>query len=298
MQAEILQHGDTIGIVAPSHVAERERYEPILAGIRARGFAVKTGENMYKATYGYLASEQERADDFNAMVRDPAVKMVFFGGGNGGAEVLPLLDYDAIARNPKLYVSYSDGTSILNAIYAKTGLITYYGQSPGNFVELTPYDETQFMSHFVRGGVTDFVPNSRWQTLTEGACEGTLIGGYTVNFALLMRGDYFRHDPNERYVLFLEDHEMFGDVAFVSAMLSHIEQSGFARSVAGLLFGHYSESVNEDLLGRLRRFGERYGVPVVYCDDFGHGANHAILPIGCRAALDATRHTLRFDASF
>ena len=65
--------------------------------------------------------------------------------------------------------------------------------------------------------------------------------------------------------------------------------------VTGLLFGHYSDPVNEQLLERLRRVGERWGIPVAYCDDFGHGVNHAILPIGVTATLDTEKHMLSYQ---
>ena len=78
---------------------------------------MKTGSRLYRHTYGYAASETERADDLNEMVSDKDVKLVLFGGGYGSIELLPYIDYEAIRRNPKLFSSHSDGTSILNAIY-------------------------------------------------------------------------------------------------------------------------------------------------------------------------------------
>lgn len=285
--------GDTIGVVSPSHVAVRERYQPMLEGLSRLGFQVKQAKNLYRDTYGYLASEQERAEDINAMVQDDTVRMILFGGGEGGNEVLPLLDYEAIARNPKIFLSYSDGTSILNAVYARTGLETYYGQTPGIFSDLRPYDEAQFRAHFLEGGVTHFTPNSPWITLTEGVGQGTLLGGYLGNMALLAGGPYLPLKERQ-YVLFLEDHEQFSPVARVSALLTHLEQGGLAGRVAGLLFGHYSAPVNEQLLERLRRFGECYQIPVAYCDDFGHGDNHAVMPIGRTARLDTAGGGLSF----
>ena len=227
------------------------------------------------------------------MVQDDTVRMILFGGGEGGNEVLPLLDYEAIARNPKIFLSYSDGTSILNAVYARTGLETYYGQTPGIFSDLRPYDEAQFRAHFLEGGVTHFTPNSPWITLTEGVGQGTLLGGYLGNMALLAGGPYLPLKERQ-YVLFLEDHEQFSPVARVSALLTHLEQGGLAGRVAGLLFGHYSAPVNEQLLERLRRFGECYQIPVAYCDDFGHGDNHAVMPIGRTARLDTAGGGLSF----
>lgn len=294
MKAQKLAKGSTIGIVCPSHIASAQRHAHSIHTLEALGFRVKLGANVYKDTYGYLASEWERADDFNAMVCDESVDMVLFGGGEGANELLPLLDYEAIALRPKLYCSFSDGTTILNAIYAMAGLSVYYGQGPGMFCDLRHYDYTQFFSHFVEGNAETFVKNSPWRTLHGGACEGTLIGGYTANFALLLGSRYFRHDKTKKYILFLEDHEKFSSVAHVSSLLSHIEQHAFMDCVGGLLFGHYAENTPEDLFKRLARLGQKHGIPVVCCDDFGHGDNHAIFPIGEQALFDGDRQMLAF----
>ncbi|HML48566.1 MAG TPA: LD-carboxypeptidase [Clostridia bacterium] len=294
MLAEKLRKGDTIGIISPSHVAGVERYESIIFGLESLGFRVKLGANLYKDTYGYAASEQERADDLNQMVLDGEVRMILFGGGEGSNELLPLIDYESIRNHPKIFCSYSDGTTILQAIHAKTGLVTYYGQAPGTFADLRHYDYLQFESHFCRAKVDRFASNGKWTLCHGGACEGILTGGYTRNFALLLDGNYFHYDADRKYLLFLEDYEKFSDVGAVSAYLSHVEQSPFIRTVSGLLFGHYAAAKSPELLGRLERFGAKHGVPVVYCDDFGHGVNHAILPIGVAARLDADAATMDF----
>ena len=61
--------------------------------------------------------------------------------------------------------------------------------------------------------------------------------------------------------------------------------------VIGLLFGHYSESVPDAVDEILYRTGRKYGIPVVRCEDFGHGLNNAILPIGIPARLDTEQDT-------
>ena len=68
-------------------------------------------------------------------------------------------------------MSYSDGTSILNAIYANTGITTYYGQTPALFDNINEYDRKQFVSHLIDGAVTDYISNSDWYTITGGFCE-------------------------------------------------------------------------------------------------------------------------------
>ena len=295
MYAKRLPQNGTIGIFCPSHVGDTQRYAIIAATAERLSFTVKLGDNYTKDTYGYAASAEERAADLNALVADCTVQMVLFSGDESAAEILPLIDYDNIRRNPKLFSSYSDGTSILNAIYAKTGLVTYYGWGAGELLDLRYYSYTQFCTHFVEGyEAKHFVSDSGWKTLNNGRCEGILVGGYTSLFALMLANPYFHYEANKKYLLFLEDHEKFSNVGAVSTYLAFIGQSAFMSNVSGLIFGHYSISVPDDLLRCLERFGKNHDIPVIYTDDFGHGIKHAILPIGTDAALDAGKQELNF----
>lgn len=295
MQANRLSRNGTIGIFCPSHVGDAERYARNIATLERLGFKVKLGANMYKDTYGYAASAEERAADINALISDDSVQMICFSGGESAVEVLPLIDYENIRRHPKLFSSYSDGTSILNAIYAKTGLVTYYGAGVGEFFDLRYYDYMQFCSHFVEGYEAEkFVSDSTWKTLCGGSCEGTLIGGYASLFGLMLANEHFRYDADRKYLLFLEDHERFSNVGAVSTYLAFISQSAFMHHVTGLIFGHFAVNAPDDLLRSLERFGVKHRIPVVYTDDFGHGTRHAIMPIGVNAMLDADKQTLTF----
>lgn len=289
MKAPALRPGGTIGICSPSHIAEYWDYQNIINAIRSKGFQVREADNLYKDTYGYLATPQERAADFNQLIADPEVELILFGGGEGANELLPYIDFENIKRHPKRIVSYSDGTFLLNPIWARTGLETYYGQAPHNFLDMTGYDEKHFFEHMVYDCMREHVANSEWKVQTHGRAEGILIGGYARNFAMILGSKYMPVDYAQKYILFVEDHESFGGVDYVSAMLTHIEQDPFMDCVTGVIFGNYSGNENWQLLWRLQRLGEERQIPVVYCDDFGHGWNHAIMPIGRKASLDTER---------
>ena len=292
MKAKKLKEKGGIGVCSPSHIANYHDYQNIINGIKFFGFKPIVSNNLYKNTYGYLASENERAEDFNQLVLNDEVDLIIFGGGEGGNECLPYINYENIKNHPKLICSYSDGTYILNTIYALCNLEVYYGQMPSLFKYYNEYDLNHFKSHFINECHEHF-SNSKWHVCHEGNCEGIMIGGYLRNFAMMLNNKYMPLNLDKKYLLFLEDHEKFGGVDYVSAMLSHIEQNDFIHSVCGLIFGHYSESLNIDLLNRLQRFGDKYNIPVVYCDDFGHGQNHAILPIGKVAVLDTKTCSLK-----
>ncbi|GHU70633.1 peptidase S66 [Clostridia bacterium] len=295
---ERLNLGDTIGIVQPSHVADPVHHTRTVRVLERLGFNVKTGRNIYKDTYINVASASERADDFNEMIADDKVRMVFFGGGDCGVDVLPLIDYDNIRKHPKLLSSYSDGTCILNAVHAQTGLVTYYGMSPGEFADLRQYNWSQFASHFVSGHSADsFESDSEWQILHAGRCEGRLLGGYSLLFALMMTNPNFKYDPDERYLLFIEDYAGFSPPSSYNAYITFIEQSAIMQRTVGFIFGHFADQAPDVLLRRMERLGRAHDIPVVYTDDFGHGTRHAIFPIGVRASLDTNARTLNFQYS-
>lgn len=168
--------------------------------------------------------------------------LILFSGGEGGNEILPLIDYEAIRQTPKRMTSYSDGTTILNAVWAMTGLETYYGGCPRCFDGgISDYDRWHFEHHLVLDDAKEHLASAPWQVATEGVAEGVLVGGYARNFAMLLGSRYFPCSLKEKHILFLEDHEVFGGIDYVSAMLSHIEQSDFMETVTGVLFGHYSD---------------------------------------------------------
>lgn len=273
-------------------MADPERYQAYAAGIEALGFRSKLAKNVYRDTFRYTASVQERIDDLHEMLRDEAVKMIFFDGGCGSVELIPYIDYEQIKKSPKLFLSYSDGTSILNAIYAQTGIPVYYGQTPWLFDHLTEYGKRQFLSHFTDGNVREHAANSPWHTVTPGSCRGKLIGGFLLNFALGVGNPCFPYSMEDDYILFLET---FQPLPEVNMLLTCIAQSPLMKKVRGLLFGHYSDEISAPLFEILERFGKKHAIPVAYCDDFGHGINHAILPIGRSAALDTGKHTLVFQ---
>lgn len=290
--ADALRPGDTIGLCAPCWLAEEDWAQAVREALEEMGFRVKFAKNLFARSWGYAASPEERAADINELILDSEVKLIFFGGGEGAEDVVPLIDYEAAARHPKRYLSYSDGASILHEVWRRTGLTTLYGQMPGLTPRMSAYDRKQFLAH-VTGNPLKHIPAAPWQTLVPGTAEGTLIGGYLGNFLFIAA---MGRIPTERkYILFLEDNERFQGIEGVSALLGRLEQCGVMQQTAGLLFGHYSVIPSEPLMQRLTRLGEKWRIPVAYCDDFGHGLHHAILPIGATARLDTAAGALAWQ---
>lgn len=286
MKPQSLKYSDAIGIIAPSYAMTPVRLEGTVWTLEKLGFRVRFSKNLFSDAWGFAGTDTERADDFHEMLLNPEVKAILFGGGEVGNEILPLIDWDIVRGNPKILCSYSDSTTLLNAVTSRTGLVTFYGASPRTFDGLTEYNRLSFERRLMVGG-TEHKKGSAWRTICGGKCAGILTGGYLVNYAVMLNGEYFKIDKNQNYILFIEDHEKFSSPAVLSKYFAHIGQSGLMENVTGLIFGHYSTNEPPQVDEILRRFGEKYGIPVVRCEDFGHGGNNAVFPIGVGAVLDA-----------
>ncbi|MDR0857635.1 MAG: LD-carboxypeptidase [Oscillospiraceae bacterium] len=297
-----LATGDTIGLISPCGIAKPDYLNSPIAVMENIGYRVKLGANIYKTTHGYAASPEERAADFNDMIADPEVRMIFFGGGEVCNEILPYVDFEAVRINPKIISSLSDSTTILNAVTALTGLVTFYGATPRMFdpkfyKEYKVYNYDSFRARL--SGVEDPVipPSGPWKIIRGGTTSGELLGGYTQNIAMMLGGKYFPVDTSKKYLLFIEDHIMFSPPDVVSKYLTHLAERGLFDLASGLIFGHYATEIPPELDRILERIAERYQIPVVRNDDFGHGLYNAIIPIGINATLDADKQTFTLSES-
>lgn len=282
-----VRRGDSVGIISPCDVKEYERCENYRKVLEEMGLKTVYGKNAFRSTWAYAASAQERADDLNAMAADESVTLVFFGGGEAATEILPLIDYPLIAEHPKRYCSYSDSTSILNAITSMSNIVTYHGQSPRTLEYLSPYNRMNFVLRLL-SDEGNYERSEPWTIFRRGKASGITVGGYTQNMCLLLSSPYFKYDRDEKYILFLEDHKWFSVPGAIGRYLAHIRQSDFFANVSALVFGMYSDDEKEEeaIMPIIARFAERSSIPVAKCRDFGHGSNNAIIPIGIRTTLE------------
>lgn len=304
-----LRKGQTIGVVAPaSPCNEHIQIEVALETIASLGFRVKPGRHLYER-FGYLAgSDQDRAEDINQMFADDEVDgIITLRGGYGSARILPYLDYALIRSHPKVLTGFSDITAVLNAVYAKTGLITFHG--PEAEMVYTPYVLAEFQKVLMATdrNVTIGSPpvvigspgvverDNRLRRLVPGIARGRLIGG---NLTLLvdLLGTPFEPDFQDK-LLFIEETGTTTDQ--VDRCLSHLWLAGKLQQVRGVIFGKFSDisylptwawrlTLEEVLVERCRALN----IPTLRGIMFGHIDDQTTLPIGCEAELDVAAGTL------
>lgn len=301
-----LNKGDTVGLVSPSSATD-DSFNLQLAreAMEALGFRVKVGAH-FAARRGHLAgTDVERAGDLNAMFADTSVKAIICTrGGSGAARLLPLLDYDAIRRNPKVLLGYSDITALHNAIHAKTGLVTFHG--PIGSGSWNAFNVDQFQRVLLNRELVEFrnkvdagdelVPRrNRTITITGGKARGELVGGNLTVLTALAGSPYLPDFSGK--ILFLED---VSEAPYrVDRMFSTLKLMGALDKVAGVIFGECTDCNPGDGYGSLtleQIFDDHIRplkVPAYRGAMIGHIREQFIVPVGGVVELDADAGTFR-----
>ncbi|MGK2848536.1 MAG: S66 peptidase family protein [Minisyncoccota bacterium] len=313
-----LSIGDTVGIVSPSstiNVFPRR----LLRGIESLeklSLRVVIAKNAKKSFGHNAGTPEERADDIHAMFVDPSVKAIICStGGLNANAVLPLLDYDLMRRNPKIFCGYSDITVLNNAILHKARLITFNGPTVlptfGEYGGIHEFTADYFKKALFSNKPIGTLESARestdenlwWETedsrpsqlaavqpmraVNYGNAEGILMGG-NLNTLCMLGGTEFMPDFTDA-ILFLED-EGEG-TAYTERRLFYLEQIGIFKRIRGIIFGRpyqfSTDSQERTLDDILLFFGEKYGIPIVADVDFGHTTPMITLPLGVQARVRA-----------
>ena len=302
-----LAEGDTIGLIAPaSNAAEDEKIRFTVDLVRSLGFRVKEGKYLYRRNQYLAGSDRERAEDVNTMFGDDDVDAIFCTrGGYGTPRILPYLDYDLIADNPKVMLGFSDNTAILCAIQVKTGLIGFHGPHMGQ--NLSEYTLAEFKKVLMSPSPTTFIGqapaietregfverNNRTTRINGGTATGHLIGGNLSLVATLIGTPY---EPDFRgSILFLED---TNEAPYrIDRMLTQLWLAGKLQQVAGIVFGKFTKAEDEgntfSVEEVIRDRCEPLGIPVIRGLMIGHVNDKTVVPIGLQARLDADAGTLQ-----
>jgi len=288
-----LAAGAKVGIVNPSYWLEPERMKRAVAVFEKLGYEVALGESTKLRDNQCAGSPAERAADIMAMFKDPTIDAIICArGGYGGNRVLPLLDYDIIRKNPKIFIGYSDITGYLSSFAQKSGLITFHGPMLTTYGTKTiQYNLDTF--HQVLSGQDDIRIKSttacKARSLKPGMASGPLWGG---NLTLLIErlGTKDQIDTSGS-ILFLEDIDE--KLYAFDRMMLHLKSSGSLDQIKGLVigemlemgdsktpFGKTTDEIVLDVCGDL-------DIPIISNFPCGHGDYQATLPVSHNLEIHA-----------
>ncbi len=294
-----LKPGDAIGLVSPGGaIFWPEDVRVVEATLADLGLKTRLGPHALDRR-GYMAgTDHDRAHDLNQMFADPEIDAILaLRGGWGCNRILSLLDYDLIRENPKILVGFSDITSLLLAIYARSRVVTFHGPvgiSTWNDFTVDHFRRVLFngLAVEIKSPTTGaFTPiEKRTHAITPGKATGPLAGGNLSVLAAMIGSEYL---PDWRgHILFLED--TGEDIYRVDRMLTQLKLAGVLDQIAGFVFGKCTDceagEVNESLtLEEVYHDHIRpLGIPAFYGATIGHITDKFTLPVGGEVRMDAS----------
>ena len=232
-----LKRGDRIAVVAPASPFARDEFDRGVQELRRLGFEPTFDEQVFSKEAGYLAGPPEvRASDFMRHWDDPEVAaLVAVRGGYGSVQVLPLLDRERMRAAPKLFIGYSDNTSLLSWLTCVCGITALHGPMlEGRFAAgAERYDERSFLTLSQNGLGCELSP-PEVNAVRQGEASGLLFGG-TITTLVASLGTPYAFDPPEGCILFLED---VNERPYrIDRMLTQLRLSGILGRARALVFG-------------------------------------------------------------
>ena len=231
-----LKHGDRIAIVAPASPFNREEFTRGVAEIERLGFVPVFDDSVFEKDSGYLAGAPEvRAAAFMRHWTDPDVSaLLAVRGGYGSVHLLPLLDRLKVMAGPKLFIGYSDNTSLLSWLNCQCGITALHGPMiEGRLAGGAGYDRRSFLGLLSGGRHLQLAPEGL-RVLREGEAAGPLYGG-TITQLVASLGTPFAFNPPDGCILFLE--EVNERPYRIDRMLTQLQLSGVLGRARAIVFG-------------------------------------------------------------
>ncbi|MAM43141.1 MAG: LD-carboxypeptidase [Candidatus Marinimicrobia bacterium] len=293
IKPSMLKPGCRIGVVSPSYWLKKQYMEKTSKFFQDKGYTMVMGNNNSMKWGPFAGTPQERADDIHHMFSNPKIEAIICArGGYGANRVLPLLDYNLIRDNPKIFMGYSDITAYLTSITQKTGLVTFHGPMMVSYKKGFVNYNFQTMERILNG-TPDFKIESPEslpaRILKPGIAMGPLWGGnMTLLINRLGTSDSLDTDG---VILFLEDLDEY--LYSFERMLVQMRTAGMLDNIAGLIIGELHEFKDQDVAFE-RNTDEivmdicgDLEIPIVSNFPCGHDTYQATLPISIPVELYA-----------
>jgi len=291
-----LQPGDTIGVVAPASPFSKQNIERSCVLLEQRGYKVVFSPSIFDREPPYFAgSAVQRARNMVEMFERTDVRAIICArGGYGANYLLDKIDPQVVARNPKIFMGYSDVTALLTWFCDSTGLVTFHG--PMMNKDFTTEDGVNLASFSAAtGGASEWnlSRDSGLEPLVAGRARGVLYGGCLSIIAASIGTPYEVRTDGK--LLFLED--VAAKPYQIDRMLMQLKLAGKFRAVQGVIFGEMQDCRQsaEDphkLQDTIKRVLGDLHIPVAYGLRSGHVSRSNItLPIGVDAALEVGEQT-------
>ncbi len=245
-----LRRGARVAIVSPASAAKHELIARGVESLRAYGYQpLVMPHALSRGPLYYAGTAEQRVADLHTAFADPSIEGIFCTrGGWGSAELLPLLNRELVRANPKVFVGYSDHTSLQTYLWQECGLASFYAPmvaadwSQADGADLPSWDAA------LAGREYELGTSDGMRVLRPGQAAGRLLGGCLAIVESGL-GTPWGLRLDEPCLLFLED---IGVKAYQwDRMLQHLRFAGIMGQVKGIVLGDMSANVDATEMGPL-----------------------------------------------
>lgn len=307
MKPKRLHVGDKVAIIAPSDTItdHKEELESACENFsHATKLETVLAPDVLAGHYYPAGTAIERLSNMNWALANPEIKAIVLAtGGDTGVELVAGLDYDLIKKNPKVIAGVPEASSPLNAITAKTGLITFLGFNLFSYARYRTNIQTDTVKEILFDGMLQTFKQERsWksliglsshdfrlQVIKPGAASGKIVGGdFTTTSDL--HGTPFLQDL-ENNILVIESSQK--TAKNVREHLEKLKVWGVLDALSGIIM-HYQptthdvkETISDTTLRELVLDATRaYDLPIMQISRTGGSVKSLMLPLGAKANID------------
>jgi muramoyltetrapeptide carboxypeptidase LdcA involved in peptidoglycan recycling len=296
------------------------------------GFKVKEFPTTRKFLDGNAGTPEERVADIHSAFEDPQVKAIICNiGGLSCNELLDLIDYNVIRKNPKIFCGYSDITLLHHAFHKKTDLITFYGPAVMTQFAEFPRPLEYTLNHFFKvvsniNPIGKIEPSKEWTDevldwsqkddlkrprkmnknegyvwIKQGKISGKIFGGCLPSI-LQLKGTKYDVEYDNKILLIEtpegQDFKKGEPLDYVASQIVDLKNIGIFDKIIGLIIGRgfgYSQQEREKLKEIIMKHTKKYDFPVLFNADIGHSDPMITIPLNVKVTLDSENNIFSID---
>jgi len=290
-----LKENDTIAIVCTARKLTFDEVLPAVRLLNGWKLKVRIGKTIGLDNFQFSGSDRERAEDFQTMLNDPAIRAIWCArGGYGTARIIDRIDFSGFLENPKWIIGFSDVT-VLHSHIHNLGVASIHSIMPFS-VEKSTSDAKKKLQNSIFGKPISYkIPSSSYNK--NGQAKGVLIGGnLSILYSLL--GSKSSIDTREK-ILFIEDLDEY--LYHIDRMAINLKRNGYFDKVKGIIVGGMIDMHDNKIpFGRnayeiILDITKEFNIPICFDFPAGHLPDNRALILGKQIHFEVNNNFVWID---